>query len=124
MVPVICPSPALQTTSMELQSSLHTAFSECRFWPVRTYPWGKCEALSSTNSDLATLKRMLFEEGFAALKQATEERYLRQIHQYHLCLSQQQADLFSSMLHSEVYCQRHLTWMSSMSIKRAFQCIT
>ncbi len=49
----------------------------CRFWPVRTYPWGKCEALSSTNSDLSSLKRLLFEEGFVGLKQATEERYYR-----------------------------------------------
>lgn len=49
----------------------------CRFWPVRSYPWGRCEALSSTNSDLAILKRLLFEEGFAQLKQGTEERYYR-----------------------------------------------
>ena len=44
---------------------------------MRSYPWGKCEAFSSTNSDLASLKRLLFEEGFAALKQATEGRYYR-----------------------------------------------
>ncbi|KAL3141918.1 hypothetical protein ABBQ32_004572 [Trebouxia sp. C0010 RCD-2024] len=48
-----------------------------RFWPVRSYPWGKCEAFSSTNSDLASLKHLLFEEGFAGLKQATETRYYR-----------------------------------------------
>lgn len=52
-------------------------FLVCRFWPVRSYPWGKCEAFSSTNSDLASLKRLLFEEGFAGLKQATETRYYR-----------------------------------------------
>ena len=49
----------------------------CRFWPVRSYPWGRCEALSSINSDLALLKRLLFEEGFAKLKQDTEERYYK-----------------------------------------------
>lgn len=33
----------------------------CRFWPVREYPWGSCEALSSRHSDLAALKKLLFE---------------------------------------------------------------
>ena len=28
----------------------------CRFWPVRKYPWGKAEALSSQHSDLAALR--------------------------------------------------------------------
>jgi len=32
-----------------------------RFWPVRRYPWGNCEALSSVHSDLPALKRLLFE---------------------------------------------------------------
>lgn len=47
---------------------LHTApvttegeSSACRFWPVREYPWGSCEALSSRHSDLAALKKLLFE---------------------------------------------------------------
>ena len=26
--------------------------ASCRFWPVRKYPWGSCEALLSTHSDL------------------------------------------------------------------------
>ncbi len=34
---------------------------DCRFWPVREYPWGSCEALSSRHSDLAALKKLLFE---------------------------------------------------------------
>lgn len=49
----------------------------CRFWPVRDYSWGRCETLSSVNSDIFALKQQLFEEGFADLKQATEERYYR-----------------------------------------------
>ncbi|BDA49236.1 probable Septin-7 [Coccomyxa sp. Obi] len=46
-----------------------------RFWPVRRYPWGTCEALSSVHSDVGALKRLLFEEGYEELKAATEERY-------------------------------------------------
>ncbi len=46
-----------------------------RFWPVRKYPWGTCEALSSVHSDVGALKRLLFEEGYEELKAATEERY-------------------------------------------------
>lgn len=38
----------------------------CRFWPVREYPWGSCEALSSQHSDLAALKKLLFEVTSAA----------------------------------------------------------
>lgn len=49
----------------------------CRFWPVRNYSWGRCETLSSANSDISLLKQLLFEEGFAGLKQGTEERYYR-----------------------------------------------
>lgn len=46
-----------------------------RFWPVRKYPWGTCEALSSTHTDVGALKRLLFEEGYEELKAGTEERY-------------------------------------------------
>jgi len=46
-----------------------------RFWPVRKYPWGTCEALSSVHSDVGALKRLLFEEGYEEVKAATEERY-------------------------------------------------
>ncbi|DBA78230.1 TPA: hypothetical protein ACH3X2_008186 [Trebouxia sp. C0005] len=56
-------------------ASNNTDLAVGRFWPVRTYPWGKCEALSSSNSDLSSLKRLLFEDGFAGLKRATEARY-------------------------------------------------
>lgn len=42
----------------------------CRFWPVREYPWGSCEALSSRHSDLAALKKLLFEVNPAFLAQA------------------------------------------------------
>ncbi|DBA79391.1 TPA: hypothetical protein ACH3X2_000037 [Trebouxia sp. C0005] len=46
-----------------------------RFWPVREYPWGSCEALSSRHSDLAALKKLLFEVSYMELKDATETRY-------------------------------------------------
>jgi septin family protein len=46
-----------------------------RFWPVRVYPWGTCEALSSVHSDVGALKRLLFEEGYEELKACTEQRY-------------------------------------------------
>lgn len=46
-----------------------------RFWPVREYPWGACEALSSAHSDLPALKKLLFEVAYIDLKDATEQRY-------------------------------------------------
>lgn len=46
-----------------------------RFWPVREYPWGSCEALSSAHSDLPALKKLLFEVAYVDLKDATEIRY-------------------------------------------------
>ena len=48
-----------------------------RFWPVRHYPWGTCEALSSIHSDLASLKKLLFEVMYEELKQQTEHRYYK-----------------------------------------------
>ena len=33
----------------------------CRHWPVRSYPWGKAEALCSSHSDVPALKRLLME---------------------------------------------------------------
>lgn len=45
------------------------------FWPVRRYPWGTCEALRSTHSDLTCLKKLLFEVGYEELKGETERRY-------------------------------------------------
>lgn len=48
-----------------------------RFWPVRKYPWGKAEALSSQHSDLAALRKLLFEVSYFELKEKTEERYYR-----------------------------------------------
>ena len=47
----------------------------CRFWPVRKYPWGVCEALSSAYSDVGSLKRLIFEEGYEELKMETDKRY-------------------------------------------------
>ena len=58
-------------------ATLITHHLACRFWPVREYPWGRCETLASANSDISLLKQQVFEEGFADLKQATEERYYR-----------------------------------------------
>ncbi len=48
-----------------------------RFWPVRKYPWGTCEALSSEHSDFAALKKLLLETSFEELKEETERRYYR-----------------------------------------------
>jgi len=47
----------------------------CRFWPIRSYDWGNCEALSSRHSDLSALKKLLFEVMFEELKEHTEQRY-------------------------------------------------
>eukprot|EP00887_Chlorella_sp_A99_P000696 scaffold5.g696.t1 len=46
-----------------------------RFWPVRRYPWGSCEALLSTHSDLSALRRLLFETAYNEIKDHTEHRY-------------------------------------------------
>lgn len=46
-----------------------------RFWPIRSYDWGNCEALSSRHSDLSALKKLLFEVMFEELKEHTEQRY-------------------------------------------------
>ncbi len=42
---------------------------------MRKYPWGTCEALSSTHSDVGALKRLIFEEGYEELKSETDKRY-------------------------------------------------
>jgi len=47
-----------------------------RFWPVRKYPWGKCESLLQAHSELAVLRKLLFEAGYWELKTHTERRYL------------------------------------------------
>jgi septin family protein len=39
-----------------------------RYWPVRRYPWGVCEALSSEHSDVAALKKLLLELCFEEFK--------------------------------------------------------
>lgn len=46
-----------------------------RYWPVRKYPWGNCEALSSDHSDVSSLKKLLLEVGFEEFKEHTDERY-------------------------------------------------
>lgn len=46
----------------------------CRFWPVREYPWGSCEALSSRHSDLAALKKLLFEVTPCRVKLKSKDR--------------------------------------------------
>jgi septin family protein len=48
-----------------------------RFWPVRKYPWGRCEALSTAHSDLAVLRKLLLETAYWELKAVTEARYLK-----------------------------------------------
>ena len=48
-----------------------------RFWPVRRYPWGRCESLLTAHSELPVLRRLLFETGYWELKANTEKEYLR-----------------------------------------------
>ena len=55
-----------------------------RFWPVRKYPWGTCEAMSSRHSDLAALKKLLFEVGL---------RYCAQDHISICCLTDTRSKL-------------------------------
>lgn len=40
----------------------------CRHWPVRSYPWGKAEALCSSHSNVPALKRLLMELSFDDIK--------------------------------------------------------
>eukprot|EP00854_Cymbomonas_tetramitiformis_P011913 gene11913-14070_t len=47
----------------------------CRFWPVREYNWGTCEAKRTDHSDFAVLRRLLFEFGYHAIRQETARRY-------------------------------------------------
>lgn len=42
---------------------------------MRTFPWGRCEVMSSSHSDLPALKSLLFERCFEGLKAATEARF-------------------------------------------------
>ena len=43
----------------------------CRHWPVRSYPWGKAEALCSSHSDVPALKRLLMELSLDDIKVQT-----------------------------------------------------
>lgn len=47
----------------------------CSHWFTRTFPWGRCEVMSSNHSDLPALKALLFECCFEAIKAATEARF-------------------------------------------------
>jgi len=44
-------------------------------WFTRSFPWGKCEVMSSNHSDLPALKSLLFECCFEGLKAGTEARF-------------------------------------------------
>nr|BAD42341.1 CDC10 cell division cycle 10 homolog [Nannochloris bacillaris] len=46
-----------------------------RFWPVRRYPWGKCESLLTAHSELPILRRLLFETAYWELKANTDKEY-------------------------------------------------
>ena len=35
-----------------------------RYWPIREYQWGRCEAFNRQHSDCSILKRLLLEEAF------------------------------------------------------------
>lgn len=67
--------PSAQVPPFAVVSSREMDSSVGRYWPVRRYPWGKCEALSSEHSDVAALKKLLLEIGFEEFKAKTEERY-------------------------------------------------
>lgn len=67
--------PTAQVPPFAVVSSREMDSSVGRYWPVRRYPWGKCEALSSDHSDVAALKKLLLETGFEEFKAKTEERY-------------------------------------------------
>jgi len=48
-----------------------------RFWPVRRYPWGRCESLLTAHSELPVLRRLLFETAYWELKENTDKEYLK-----------------------------------------------
>jgi len=48
-----------------------------RFWPVRRYPWGRCESLLTAHSELPVLRRLLFETAYWELKANTDKEYLK-----------------------------------------------
>jgi hypothetical protein len=48
-----------------------------QFWPVRAYPWGRCESLLAAHSELPALRRLLFEAAYWELKANTEAQYLQ-----------------------------------------------
>ena len=43
----------------------------CRYWPVRRYPWGSCEAMLTAHSDAPALRRLLFETAYLELKRVS-----------------------------------------------------
>jgi septin family protein len=67
--------PVHQVPPFAIVSSRQMDSSVGRYWPVRQYPWGTCEALSSDHSDVASLKKLLLEVCFEEFKTLTEERY-------------------------------------------------
>lgn len=57
-------------------SDSHTLLCR-RGWPVRKYPWGVVEPMSSAHSDLLSLRNLLFQVSPEPLKVETEQRYLK-----------------------------------------------
>jgi Septin len=58
----------VQVPPFAVVSSRQYDSSVGRYWPVRRYPWGVCEALSSEHSDVAALKKLLLELCFEEFK--------------------------------------------------------
>lgn len=59
---------AAQVPPFAIVASRQMDTSVGRYWPVRRYPWGVCEALSSEHSDVAALKKLLLELCFEEFK--------------------------------------------------------
>ncbi|CAK0738433.1 hypothetical protein CVIRNUC_001042 [Coccomyxa viridis] len=72
----------IQEAGLESMTQVFSVISSCivdesvgRHWPVRSYPWGMAEALSSSHSDVPALKRLLIELSFDDIKACTEASY-------------------------------------------------
>ncbi|CAL5223918.1 g6516 [Coccomyxa viridis] len=73
----------VQEAGLDSITQVFSVISSCivdvsvgRHWPVRSYPWGKAEALCSLHSDVPALKRLLLELSFDDIKACTEASYL------------------------------------------------
>ena len=68
-------APFVQVPPFAVVSSRQYDSSVGRYWPVRRYPWGVCEALSSEHSDVAALKKLLLELCFEEFKVQPRQQF-------------------------------------------------